>query len=48
MLFFVVSGDVLSLPYEEDSRPPYIAYLVRRASRLYVLMSLHWPHLRCW
>jgi peptidoglycan/LPS O-acetylase OafA/YrhL len=50
MLFFVLSGFVLSLPYFAGKNLPYGAYLVRRFSRLYppfafaVLISA----LLCW
>jgi peptidoglycan/LPS O-acetylase OafA/YrhL len=42
MLFFLLSGFVLSLPYWRESNPPYGRFLVKRVFRLYVpyLMAL--------
>ena len=36
MLFFVLSGFVLSLPYLDGKRRPYWPYLIRRFWRIYV------------
>ena len=36
IIFFVLSGFVLSLPFYKDNKPNYIRYLIKRICRIYV------------
>jgi peptidoglycan/LPS O-acetylase OafA/YrhL len=36
VLFFILSGFVLSLPFQREARPPYSAFVIRRICRIYL------------